>query len=396
MDFTTNDLAKQEGISLRSAQRRAKRLLEEGKIVKAPEDLDDHPRQQRYRWVATPDDLLKQDLAVARAKENEKDTKQKYRAAMKQIEGLSDALDLALGLEEYLHLAPCDRRIEPRTRSLDEVVPVMLVSDGHCGESVDPESINHLNTYTPEIAVSRHAAVFRNGLSTINRIRAAGNPIKQMLLWLGGDFVNGYIHDEYKVSNALAPPEELLLAFDILKSGIDFLLENSEVDEIVIVANPGNHGRMTDKIFISAASKTSLEWMLYHLLRKHYAGEDRLHWHIAEGYMVYQDILDCRAVFHHGESVRGGRGVGGLTVPLRRAIMKWHEQTPDSKQPFHFLGHFHQLLTDCRTFMVNGSIVGFNAYAQRGQFPYEPPTQGLALIAPGHRSPVAYHTIFTE
>jgi hypothetical protein len=48
-----------------------------------------------------------------------------------------------------------------------------------------------------------------------------------------------------------------------------------------------------------------------------------------------------------------------------------------------------------RSFFMNGSVVGYNAHAQKGAFPYEPPQQGLCYIVPGERVPVEFHRVHT-
>jgi hypothetical protein len=325
-----------------------------------------------------------------------REVRSQTRAAIGRVRELETLLEGLTGLEEYRLLAPKERRMEPlRPLSADEFVPLVMFSDVHCGEGVDPDSVNHLNQYNPDIATQRAANVTRNAQHMIDRARRAGSHTEQMCLWWGGDFMNGYIHDGYKISNVLTPAEEVLLAYDILHAQLEWFLDFGDYERIDVLCNSGNHARLTEKMVAQVAGKTSWEWALYHMLRKAFKDEPRVSFHIATGYMLYHDVFDTRLCLHHGEAIRGGGGVGGITAPVRRAIMKWNEQTPVSKQPFHILGHFYQVLTDMRSFFMNGSVVGYNAYAQKGAFPYEPPQQGLCYIVPGERVPVEFHRVHT-
>ena len=65
----------------------------------------------------------------------------------------------------------------------------------------------------------------------------------------------------------------------------------------------------------------------------------------------------------------------GITVPLFRAMGRW-EKTKHAD--LTCMGHWHQryCLPDV---MVNGSLIGYDAYAMGGGFPHEPPVQWHVL-----------------
>jgi hypothetical protein len=120
----------------------------------------------------------------------------------------------------------------------------------------------------------------------------------------------------------------------------------------------------------------SYEILLYRHLARRWAKEKRLEWHIATGYQVMVKLWDYTIRFHHGDAVNYGGGVGGLTIPLRKAISGWNTvQHAD----LDVCGHFHQL-TDGGDFIVNGSLIGYNAYALRVKARYEHPQQAWFLV----------------
>jgi len=156
---------------------------------------------------------------------------------------------LILGLQDHnpnpLAIKPIEKAMKP------EATAVMLASDWHVEELVEAKTINGMNAYTPTIARVRAAEFFRGLLWMIRNARAGqdgsyGFSIKNLVLWLGGDLISGYIHDELMESNELSPTEATLLAQDLIASGIDFLLEHGELEKIVVPCSYGNHGRCHD------------------------------------------------------------------------------------------------------------------------------------------------------
>jgi kynurenine formamidase len=55
-------------------------------------------------------------------------------------------------------------RNQPKTQS----TAVMLASDWHIEENINPETINYLNEYNPEIAKERAEKFWQNGLHLID------------------------------------------------------------------------------------------------------------------------------------------------------------------------------------------------------------------------------------
>ena len=113
--------------------------------------------------------------------------------------------------------------------------------------------------------------------------------------------------------------------------------------------------------------------MLYHILRKQFPSFE---WQIATGYHNYLEV-DGRIVrFHHGDDLKYQGGVGGLTIPVEKAISQWNKAIPAYLDIF---GHWHTSMAG-RNFMSNGSLIGHNAYAIAIKAGYEPPSQTFFLM----------------
>jgi hypothetical protein len=162
----------------------------------------------------------------------------------------------------------------------------------------------------------------------------------------------------------------------MISGGIEYLLSKGNFDRIIIPCCSGNHGRTTEKRRAKTALDNSYEWMMYQHLAKAWAKETRLEWHIAGGPHVYLKLGNHTCRFQHGDDVFYAGGVGGLSVPLLKAIAQWNTVC---RADYDFLGHYHQ----CRDFghaVVNGSLIGYNAYALRAKCQYERPKQAFVLI----------------
>lgn len=274
----------------------------------------------------------------------------------------------------------------------DPVVAVAAASDWHIEERVRPESVSGANEYTPAIAAERAERFFRRFLHLVE-INRAGASIDAAILWLGGDLITGYIHEELQEENWLSPTEASLLAFDLIVGGIDYLLERGDFRDLLVACSYGNHGRTTQKTRIASGARNSFEWLLYQQIRRHYEarGESRVRFAIADGPLLYVEasgfVLRCT----HGDDFRYQGGVGGLLIPMRKAVAAWQTHRHADAT---LVGHWHDY-TPFPAEIVNGSLIGVSAYGiARVRAPYQEPKQAFFLIHPERRTTVGHFPIF--
>jgi hypothetical protein len=294
-----------------------------------------------------------------------------YKHALRQLESLEDQLGIRQALKNQIDTFA----IKPvHGTGTGEATPVLVASDWHVEETVGSE-IGRLNRYTPDIAQKRATKFFASGLRLI-RLLQQDVRIEQMVLPLLGDFITGNIHGEENAEkNAMQPMHAIVFAQGLLVSGIDFLLNNSKM-RVVVPCHSGNHARTTHTTRFASENGHSLEYLMYLNLADHYRGESRVQFIIPEGMHSYLDIYDQKIRFHHGHAVKYGGGVGGIYIPVNKAIAQWNKAETVSLDVF---GHFHQL-RDGGNFICNGSLIGYNAYALSIKADYEPPKQALFLM----------------
>jgi hypothetical protein len=312
-------------------------------------------------------------MEVRRLGERLRESSRDHDRALGRVHALEDQLQAALLIRDLGTVAPI---VDQGPAGFDSTsVPVLLCSDWHCGAVVHGASINGLNEYNLEIFHDRVAALFRNALKVIRMVRSSVT-VREMVLWLGGDLIDNWLHPEQAQTQELSPIQQTIECERAIVAGIDYLLAQGDFERIIVPCNFGNHGRTTPKMQADNAHATSYEWLMYQSLRRHYRDEQRVEWLISDGNILYCDVLGHRLRFHHGDAIKYNGGIGGLTIPLQKWV---HRQDAGIKADHSFFGHFHQL-TLGNGWSVNGSLIGATAYGLKLGFSPERPQQLMRFI----------------
>lgn len=322
----------------------------------------------------TPEALVNADRIISKEKESAKIANDKYKHLLKEHEDLEKRFDFLLSIKEDVE-AP---KLIPKQsdKNKNHATPIILLSDWHFEERVDPSTINNLNEYNLEIGQKRWSKCIQNSLRLVN-IDRNHSEINNIVIWLGGDFITGYIHEELAEDNYLSPTQASRFAKKSIITAIEFYLTYGKFDKIHIVCSFGNHGRSTKKKRHATAYKNSFEWMIYHDVADYFKDELRVTFTIPDGYFTYFKVYDFNCRFWHGDTIQYQGGIGGLTIPLIKAIHRYNQQI---YADYNFMGHYHQLFMATRDCIVNGSGIGFNSYAQNIGASPEKPQQSYALI----------------
>lgn len=314
---------------------------------------------------------LKTDMETFHAHEEKQSLNHKYHEAIKVIEELTRERDAAIRLsnnprKHQIHLSV--------PRGTGEAVAFLVASDWHLEEEVRIESVNGRNEFNLAIAKYRVDDFFSHGLKLIKKEQGS-QQINHVVLALLGDFISGNIHEELLETCKLRPIDAIMLARDWIASGIQFLLNNTTCT-FQIVCCVGNHTRITKKVHIAQERGNNLEYFMYHVLKDHFKHDKRVQFIIEDSYHTYLDVFGTTIRFHHGHAIKYGGGVGGLTIPVNKAIAQWNKtRTAD----LDIFGHWHQQF-DGGNFMCNGSIIGYNAFAVFIKAGFESPKQLFFIL----------------
>jgi hypothetical protein len=318
-------------------------------------------------------DKIKADFDKIHESARNRELKSKYNHLLSQYEESEKRFDALVGIKQAVDI----HSIPPIIRgSKHEAVPVVMLSDWHFEETVFGATINNLNEYNLDIASARWNKCIQNSMRLVAKERQSSD-IEQIVIWLGGDFITGYIHEELEESNGLSPTQATRFAKEKIINALNFYIAHGKFKKITVVCNYGNHGRTNKKPRVSTGYKNSYEWMMYMDIADYFSNNKSIDFVIPNGLFAYVEVLGYINRFWHGDTIQYGGGIGGLTVPLIKAIQRYDSTI---KADYNFMGHYHQFWEATKNCMVNGSGIGFNAYAQRIGASCEPPQQGFKMI----------------
>lgn len=358
----------------------AKSLAEQ--MIELPDDPSQLSESDQVRLIR------KLDKRQRKLAEQLRGTEKALHQAEREIENLEDFE----GLIEETHGKASIRHFKAkRKRPSGSATAVLCATDWHSEENIEAATIGGLNSYNIDIAQRRIETAFTKYVKMID-FASSLSKIRDVVLWLGGDLINGYIHEELEESNFLGPAEAIQFVQDQIASGVKFLLKETNLP-ITIVTNYGNHGRSTKRRRVSTGYKTSWEWLAYNSVAKFdgFASEPRVHWKIEKGYFNWLDIEGHPFRFHHGDGLKYNGGVGGITIPVNKAIAQWNKS---KRARFDVFGHYHQYIYNWNWLAV-GCLCGYNAYAESIKADYQPPTQAFMTVDKEY-GPVLALPVFVE
>jgi hypothetical protein len=312
---------------------------------------------------------LAADAELARLRSEVATLKGRYKAALQAVDAERSRADSLLslkGIEATRRSAPVAKG---RSKQHDATM-VVLLSDVHCEERVDPDTVNGLNDYSLDVCDARMHELEERFFTLLDHERQLAR-IDRVVVWLGGDFISGHIHDDTAELAQLAPLAATRWIGERLRAFIDAVSDNA--NEVIVATNSGNHGRSTDKLRI---------------------GTENVRWQVGTGYLNYLDLDGFRVRFHHGHAVKYGGGVGGITVPVNKAIAAWDAI---ERADLTCFGHWHQFSwLRAGRYVSNGSVIGHSAYATRIKASYEAPCQAALVIDHGRNEVTMAKPIYCD
>ncbi|MCX7621199.1 MAG: hypothetical protein N2037_10200, partial [Acidimicrobiales bacterium] len=136
------------------------------------------------------------------------------------------------------------RWLAPKKKSKGHVAtPVLILSDLHLDEVVNPAEIQGLNAFNRDIAERRLRKAFDKTVE-LTRHYLAGVTYDGIVVCLGGDLLSGTLHDlaetneDYLLSSALFWTEHISAGLEMLAG---------EFGNVYVPVVVGNHGRLTKK-----------------------------------------------------------------------------------------------------------------------------------------------------
>lgn len=292
-------------------------------------------------------------------------------AAIRRIVGSIDA-NIQPDAPGWTALEPTGNRVHG--------IPTLMLSDLHFGEVVRGSEVNGVNAYSTTIAKRRLQRVAQGAVKLLKETLAEGE-FGGMVVQLGGDMVDGVIHDELRDTADQTAIEAVITLHDELVGVLKLMAD--EFGRVHVPCVTGNHGRLDRKPRAKTSAKLNFDWLLYQFLARTLATDDRISFQIPDGRDCVYKIHGIRYLLTHGDTFRGGSGIAGPLLPWMRGDAKTRKAYAAQGLPYDILcmGHWHQLRY-LGQIIVNGSLVGYNEYALRERFDFEAPQQALWLTHP--------------
>jgi hypothetical protein len=332
---------------------------------------------------------LATDAEIARLRSELASCRGRYKAALAQIDAERERADAIAGLSGIKSKpAALTRSVKGKKHQASVIV---LLSDWHVEERVDPATVNHLNEFDLDVCDKRIAELSERFATLLEHERHLVN-VDRVVIWAGGDFISGAIHPDTADLAQLPPLAALRFAGERLRGFIDRAAGMAK--EVIVVTNSGNHGRTTEKLRVGTELDNSYEQHLYLQMATQEKNEN-VRWQVGEGYLNILDLDGFVVRFHHGHAVRySGGGVGGITIPINKSISAWDKIRPAD---LTCQGHYHQFQwVRANKYVANGSLIGHSAYATMIKAAYEPPCQSFIVVDHGRREVTKALPIFCD
>lgn len=307
-------------------------------------------------------------------------------SAMKEVARLTEQLasvQRALTFVEHVesqHLQPIEWAMPKKPSSKASATLMLMLSDLHLDEVVEPAEVEGLNAYNRAIARIRLERWCANVIK-LSRHYLAGMKYDGCVVMLGGDIFSGDIHEELQQTNEDTMLSSFLYWCEHIASALDLIA--GEFKRVHVAGVAGNHGRTTRKPRMKMRARTNFDWLLVKQLERFFKDDKRFTFNIPEGTDAIVQVYDSTHLLSHGDQVSGGGGIGGIYPPIMRMRARKAQRFLATGQTFDtlWIGHWHQYLPS-PSLVVNGSMKGVDEYAYINNFGFEQPQQAFAIVAP--------------
>lgn len=318
----------------------------------------------------TPEDEIEKDAKVSSLSKGKTKAETKYKIVTSRLEEAEKIIEAmkAVGSANSYTIKSKD------SDGRSEATAVIVASDWHYEETVHSENVNGMNEYNTDIAKVRAELFFVNAVKLI-KIFKKESEINTLVLAFLGDLINGQLREEAMENNSLQPVDACIEVSKVIIAGIKYILANTDL-KLVIPCHSGNHGRTTKTVHISTEAGNSHEYGMYHGVASAFEGNTRVQFIIPRSYHSFIDINGYVIRFQHGHAMKYAGGVGGIYISVNKAIAQWNKVRHADLDVF---GHFHQL-RDGGNFICNGSLIGWNEFANFIKADFEKPKQAFFLI----------------
>ncbi len=274
----------------------------------------------------------------------------------------------------------------------------LCATDWHCEKGIRLEHVNGRNEFNPKICKERTERFWQKSV-TMCKLYENFSPMDRILLWFGGDMINGALHQEDVENNTMGTTDAVVFFVERALEGLDFINSQFPGVPIDILCSIGNHSRTTKKPRSSGEKNTNWEWLGYVMLAKFAARSwPKMRWlleeNATEAYYQYGEHIYR---YQHGTWIKSAGGIGGVSVPLRRKVYTTSKSAIQFGNRFvsrDTVGHFHQYI-DSNEYAVVNCLCGADGYTVSQIGVVNRPSQAMQIYN-SERGKVMMNEIFVD
>lgn len=286
--------------------------------------------------------VTKSDVIINRLEKENKDLKKSLEQAKDKAFTGEDIKELMNSVEERgFNTKPT--WYSNKNSNSDTLVPVLFLTDTHIGEVIDPLDMGFIEAYNTDIAIKSINKITEDFINIcINKM--SNYRYNGVVLMLGGDLITGNLHDLAETNDG-TPIQQIIDATNVMIQQIKKLKQ--AFGKVQIFGVTGNHGRLDSHNYTKSKKRTdnSLETLVYYYIKEHFKEDSSINFTYDKSDEVRFGICGRKFLLTHGDrGIRGGGGIGGIIVPIKRARAKMLQSAVAMNKEFDTLviGHFHQ------------------------------------------------------
>lgn len=271
---------------------------------------------------------------------------------------------------------------------------VLMLSDTHVGQCVDPDQTLGLGNYSFDVFLRRLQRLEDATRSILNDHTTT--PIREIVVAMIGDMMHGNL-------NHAAEAGQLNTAFNQFYSAghaiAQFLRNISTLAPIRVVTAVGNHTRWgTQRKMPTDNRYSNLDQFLYAYLQALVRDIPSIDFKLDKQPFALFEVENHVFYAGHGDHLRGGDyilGVPNHAIGRNLSSTVQNFSAANMKVPHYYLvGHLHKPITLSHThgeFIVNGGFPGMDGYGLMEGFKGIRPSQRLFLMHPKFGKSASYN-----
>ncbi len=267
----------------------------------------------------------------------------------------------------------------PPSTSGPLLTAVLVVSDVHVGQVVDPREIEGIGSYNPAVTLAR---IYHLEAEVLRILR--GRPVEKLLLLFGGDILHGHLGHSLEDDLTVPIAQQADLALNLFFPFVRGLARC--VPQLEIYGVAGNHGRWPGMRKMPTDRRWSnLDTIFYQSLAAlcQHAGLANVTFDERISSRRSIDAGKFRLQLVHGDEVRGGNFCAtGMVREVNQATLR-NVQNGRKPADYYVMGDKHFTASvpfGTGSFIVNGSCVGVDGFGMN--FLPSPPSQTLFFLHP--------------